>query len=174
MWNWNYLKKIKPEGQMLFILAIIVILVAMFWPRQSGPLITAGISAHLGNLGGKFELEAYDDMDVEGFEVGTEDFRGESYKGKTFILFYAPWCGHCKRTMPEWDKLAAKYHGDRNIRIIKVDCDKNPELARKFGVDSYPTIFFLPRGLNDPRTKLPYNGERSTDAFHSFIVRTIR
>ena len=41
-------------------------------------------------------------------------------KGNTFIKFYAPWCGHCKRLAPAWQELAKFYEQDDSIKIAKV------------------------------------------------------
>ena len=157
----DYLRKMKTENIIYFVLAVLVILLAIFWPRDRS-LFKAGFSAHLGNLGGKIEFEAFDDE--ANFE-GAKD-------SKTFALFYAPWCGHCKRIMPEWEKLKAMYKDKgADIQVIRVDCDKHPDLAKRFDVSSYPTLYFLPRGLNDPRSKVYYDGPRSVDDFHSFVNR---
>jgi thioredoxin-like negative regulator of GroEL len=32
-----------------------------------------------------------------------------------FIIFYAPWCGHCKRSLPDWYKFATEYKGKLNV-----------------------------------------------------------
>ncbi len=146
--------KMKREQQIFCIVAIIIILVALFWPRERN-LIDASLSAHLGNIGGKIQFEALETLD-EGFE------------GKTMALFYAPWCGHCKKTIPEWDKFKSMNKTD--VKIVKIDCDKYPELAEKHGIKGYPTIYFLPYGLNNPMDRIEYKGDRKGEAFLTFVV----
>lgn len=58
------------------------------------------------------------------------------------IDFYASWCGPCKMVAPILEELSKEYAG--KIYIYKVNVDKEPELARDFGIQSIPTIWFVP------------------------------
>ncbi len=61
------------------------------------------------------------------------------------IDFYADWCGPCKMVSPVLQELAEEYQGKLNI--YKVDADAQQELASLFGIQSIPSILFVP--LND-------------------------
>ena len=58
------------------------------------------------------------------------------------VDFYATWCGPCRITSPILSDLAAEYGED--IYVYKIDVDKEPELARRFGVQSIPMFLFIP------------------------------
>jgi thioredoxin len=58
------------------------------------------------------------------------------------IDFYADWCGPCKMVAPVLEDLSKEYDG--KIQIYKVDTDKEQELASVFGIQSIPTILFVP------------------------------
>jgi thioredoxin len=58
------------------------------------------------------------------------------------IDFYATWCGPCRMVAPILKDLAKEY-GDK-IVIYKVDTDKEKELSMAMGIQSLPTIVFIP------------------------------
>lgn len=67
------------------------------------------------------------------------------------IDFWATWCPPCKVIAPILDDLAKEYAGQ--IYIYKVDVDKEPQLASAFGIQSIPTLFFVPM-TGDPKAEV--------------------
>ena len=84
---------------------------------------------------------------------------------KDITLYHAPWCGHCKRLMPEWEKMKAALKSDPSVKINTINTEENKELAEQAGVKSFPTIF-----LNKGDGKqITYSGARTADALINFV-----
>jgi len=62
----------------------------------------------------------------------------------TLVDFFATWCGPCKMMHPILDQL--KTNLGENIRIIKVDVDKNMDLAESYRIQSVPTLMLIKEG----------------------------
>ncbi|XP_074123697.1 protein disulfide-isomerase A4 [Sminthopsis crassicaudata] len=92
--------------------------------------------------------------------VLTKDNFDEVVNDADIILveFYAPWCGHCKKLAPEYEK-AAKELNKRSppIPLAKVDAIEETDLAKRFDVTGYPTLKIFRKGkafdYNGPREK---------------------
>lgn len=62
---------------------------------------------------------------------------------KVLVDFYATWCGPCQLVGPIIEEVAKEHE---NIKVIKIDVDKFPELSRKYGIISIPTLMVFSRG----------------------------
>lgn len=59
------------------------------------------------------------------------------------VDFYADWCGPCKMVAPVLDQLSKDYAG--KLHVYKVNTDEEQELSAVFGIQSIPTILFIPK-----------------------------
>jgi len=56
------------------------------------------------------------------------------------VDFWAPWCPPCRAMHPTIDALA------RDFKVAKVNVDSNPNLARRYGIESIPALFIFQNG----------------------------
>lgn len=61
----------------------------------------------------------------------------------------APWCGHCKRLAPTWDKLSEEYASTEGVNVAKVDCTEHRPLCQAQGVRGYPTLKLFKSGADE-------------------------
>ena len=159
----------------IFIIAIILFVI--FFPRNKdrmnnnlnkNNLFNEGESENFYGMGLEDKsLEPYIDSNQD---MGDGDVNTLSRNKKaSFVLFYAPWCGHCKKIMPEYQELIRKYNNSNDIQVFRINCDKNEKLARDNDIQGYPTIKFYPMGMQNRARAIEYNGERSLEGMQRFI-----
>ncbi|CAH8623356.1 unnamed protein product [Dicrocoelium dendriticum] len=84
------------------------------------------------------------------------------------VMFYAPWCGHCKKLKPDFESAYKEITESRqNVLLAKVDCTVHNSLCSDHGVTGYPTLKFFSNGVLSGS----YEGERNKAAIVKYVLK---
>lgn len=67
------------------------------------------------------------------------------------VDFYADWCGPCKMVSPILEQISEEYAG--KVNVYKINTDEEQELSQAFGIQSIPSLLFVPKS-GDPRMSM--------------------
>jgi protein disulfide-isomerase A1 len=82
-----------------------------------------------------------------------------------FVMFFAPWCGHCKRLQPTWHELGVKFQGVDSAVIAQMDATANEHEA--VDIQGFPTIKLWPG--KEKANPVDFDGSRDLDGFVAFL-----
>ena len=83
------------------------------------------------------------------------------------LVFYAPWCGHCKKLLPEYEKAANKLK-ENNPKLVLAKMDATENEIESVEITGFPTIKFYPGNKKDKKP-MDYNGERTMDGIIKYL-----
>lgn len=141
----------------IFIVAVIIM--AVFYPSR--------FSRGMNNK------ESFDDYSALMENMSSSDETDDDPKKvfsstkPTMVLFYAPWCGHCKTMKPEYERLREKYMKNPNKNVVMINCDDHKEFASKAGVQGFPTLRLYKNPKDDKY--VDYDGPRTAEAIETFL-----
>nr|WP_301042947.1 thioredoxin [Parabacteroides goldsteinii] len=84
------------------------------------------------------------------------------------VDFYADWCGPCKKISPILKELAGEYKND--IIIYKINVDNEKELAAAFGIQSIPTLLFIPAKGKPQLAQGALSKEQFVEQINGFLL----
>lgn len=101
----------------------------------------------------------------------TPDNWDDETAGKTvFLKMFAPWCGHCKKMKPDWDKLMEEFKDSKTQLVADVDCTaEGKPLCDANGVRGFPTLKW-----GDPSSLEDYQGGRDYDSLKKFADENLK
>lgn len=85
------------------------------------------------------------------------------------LLFYAPWCSHCKEISPKYEEVAIKLK-DKNPKLLIAKIDGSENEIENISISGFPTIMFFP-GNKKSKSPIEYKGRRTTEDIIEFIKK---
>ena len=90
------------------------------------------------------------------------------------VLYYAPWCSHCKHFLPKWDDICeevSEKHPNLDVKLVRVDCEyiqgkEEETLGFNPNVMGYPTLRVYKKHSNNVEE---YHGAREVDDIVKFL-----
>ena len=117
-------------------------------------------SGGVGTFGGKGVIQLTDQT------FASEVLRSDAL---WLVVFYAPWCGHCKRLEPDFGAAARRLDGQ--ARLAAVDATQNSELSKIYEVNGYPSLKAFYKGkLTD---QAGYDGPRDVEGMVGWALQTL-
>jgi len=100
-----------------------------------------------------------------GIETFVQDVIEPSMEGPVVVDFWAPWCGPCKTLTPIIEKVTREAGG--RVKLVKIDIDKNQDLAMQLRIQSVPTVY----AFKDGRPVDGFQGAQPESEVRAFFER---
>lgn len=132
----------------------------------SGGYTTDGQSANV-SFGEKASPQSKQTAPIK--DISTAEFGNEviesSMQQPVLVDFWAPWCGPCKQLAPALEKAVEDTRGQ--VRLVKMDIEKHPEVAGQMGIQSIPAVV----AFVDGKPADAFMGAKSETEIREFIAK---
>lgn len=92
----------------------------------------------------------------------------------SIVEFYAPWCGHCQKLAPAYEKAAVKLKGLAKVAGVNCDLDQNKGFCGQMGVKGFPTLKLVrPSKKTGKPIVEDYQGPRTAKAIVDAVIEKI-
>lgn len=104
-------------------------------------------------------------------KLTVDNFNDEVLESSDFWLveFFAPWCGHCKKLAPEWEKAAKGLKG--MIKMGGLDMTTDGDAAKDYKVEGYPTIKWFGEDKTEP---VDFDGGRTSVGIINYAMKKLK
>lgn len=152
----------KPILVVIGVLVVLYVVYALFFRTEGFEEMEGGYAEDNDNEKEKREDFYAGEVVIE--EAGTSSDPAQ----KRLVLFYAPWCPHCKSMLEGdkavWPMLGQRFRGHPVVKVEQVDCDAKPDMANKYGIKGFPTVMMFHKGK-----RYVYDGDRTLDSLEKFV-----
>jgi len=183
----TYINNLPPTKRLILIIIVIVIIVFLI------DFVTKSMKSNYRNVT-NHSIENMDDGETDNSNtVSTESNENNNTLAPSISapnmlpfrevmmntdilnisLFYADWCGHCKKFMTEtWGELKEKYGSSNDVQLNQIDCTNVKsaiETPAGKNVEGFPTLILNYKDKNGKYVEEEYNGPRSFQVIASVI-----
>ena len=173
-----YLISLPRQKQLLLGVIVFVIIVFIYNLVTSVKQPYTNIINHSNNKIQKIEKLANTDnvtKNTDGNTNGNTQTINLASEKINLTLFYAEWCGHCKRFMKEtWDELKEKFGNNTDIQLNELNCtDIKTALKTPAGkdIEGFPTLIINYKDKNGEYLEDEYRGGRSVQHLTTFLEK---
>ncbi|CAB1328655.1 unnamed protein product, partial [Coregonus sp. 'balchen'] len=126
--------------------------------ETKGKFVLAGMNVHPAEFDSLKQEYNWSETDSPVFHLTDDSFDGFLLEHPSaLVMFYAPWCGHCKKMKPEYEEAAEYLNKDKNSPgvLAAVDTTIHKVVGDRFKISGFPTVKYFEKGEENPQAPPP-------------------